>query len=297
MPSRIFAPCFAVAIAFIGNVFCVADEWPDWMGPQRDGVWREDGIVRKIPSSGLKEVWRKPIGIGYTGPSVQGEHVYVMDWQPAPREDEDEQRPARPQAGIPGTERVLCLSMKSGETVWEHAYDCTYRISYPNGPRATPIVDGEHVYTLGAMGRLICLRRETGAVVWQKELTESYETKPPFWGYASHPLIAGERLFCTVGGADSAIVCFDKSDGTEIWKSRTSSDVGYVPLVMFQAEGRIRQEIGAGSIIELASGRGRFSQPRYRGEQLVCQISGRATARAGHVHCHASNCRQPRFCV
>ena len=244
------------------------------MGPQRDGVWRESGIIREMPADGLKEVWRQPIGIGYTGPSVQGQHVYVMDWQPAekpeggeaanaassrgqtpnsatddstrgsqpegPPQEEDaeqqERQPAPKIPGIPGTERVLCLSLETGETVWEHAYECNYQISYPNGPRATPIVSGDKLFSLGAMGDLICFDRADGTVVWSKKLTESYETKPPFWGYAAHPLIVGERIYLTVGGAGSAIVCLNKADGAEIWKSRTSSDVGYVPLVLFQAE-------------------------------------------------------------
>ncbi len=254
---------FGLLLTSICVSSCLADDWPDWMGAKRDGVWREKGIVKKFPENGLKTLWRKPVGIGYTGPSVSEGKVYLMDFVAAPRgtdsekksaagktpsaqeseqekgggksegKKQDKKKSAAPQLrGIKGTERIFCLSEKTGELVWEHKYESTLAISYPNGPRCTPIVNGDKVYTLGAMGKLICFQKADGKIVWQKDLMEEYKTKPPIWGYASHPLIDGDVMYCTVGGDGSALVCFDKNTGKEIWRSLTTFDIGYVPLVI-----------------------------------------------------------------
>src|SRR5437588_12308944 len=131
-----------------------ADDWPQWAGPRRDGVWRETGIVERFPAGGPPVKWRVPVGAGYAGPAVVAGKVYLTD-RPA-----GEKLPAGGEAGLPkgtlpGRERVLCLDAGSGKVIWEHAYDCPYRISYPSGPRATPVVAGDKVYALGAMGDLL----------------------------------------------------------------------------------------------------------------------------------------------
>src|SRR5438105_2086462 len=119
-----------------------ADDWPQWLGPQRDGVWREIGILEKFPAEGPKVRWRAPIGAGYTGPAVANGRVYVMDRQLAQGASNSSNPFARGE--IPGTERVLCLKEDDGEILWKHEYDCPYAVSYPAGPRATPTVhDGK----------------------------------------------------------------------------------------------------------------------------------------------------------
>src|SRR5829696_4049582 len=122
-----------------------ADDWPQWFGPKRDGVWREDGILDKFPAGGLKQVWKAPLGAGYSGPAVADGFVYVMDRVGAKA---IEGNPAKAVSGE-GKERVVCLNARTGEQVWVHEYDCTYkRISYGFGPRTTPSVVGGRVYTL-----------------------------------------------------------------------------------------------------------------------------------------------------
>src|SRR5579871_3451130 len=140
-----------------------ADDWPQWAGPKRDDVWRETGIVEKFPAGGPPVKWRVPVGAGYTGPAVVGDKVYLTD-RPAGEPPAPGKEAALPKGTIPGRERVLCLDAGTGKTLWEHAYDCPYRISYPSGPRATPVVAGGKVYTLGAMGDLLCLDAATGKV-------------------------------------------------------------------------------------------------------------------------------------
>jgi outer membrane protein assembly factor BamB len=207
------------------------------MGPRRDGVWREKGLVAKFPPGGPRVVWRVPIAAGYSGPAVAGGRVYVMDRE---RPTGPDGKPARPtRQGIPGKERVLCLDAADGKQVWKHEYDCPYKVSYPSGPRTTPLVAGGRVYTLGAMGNLLCLDADTGKVRWSRDLLKDYGLDaPPVWGFAAHPLLDGDLLFCVVGGPGSAVVAFHKDTGKEVWKALTSEEVGYSPPVLCQAGGR-----------------------------------------------------------
>src|SRR5258705_329643 len=128
----------AVVAVVLGIVVARADDWPQWLGPQRDGVWRETGIVDKFPTNGLKYRWRVPIGGGYTGPAVANGRVYVMDRQLA----KGATNPSSPcgRGEIPGSERILCLNEADGKILWQHEYDSPYTVSYSSGPRVTPSV-------------------------------------------------------------------------------------------------------------------------------------------------------------
>src|SRR6478672_1130049 len=140
-----------LALAFVLSAIARADDWPQWLGPTRDDVWHETGIVEKFPEGGPKVLWRAPIGGGYAGPAVAGGKVYVMDFVKA---SGDVTNDPMARAELAGKERVLCLRASDGKELWKHEYDCPYKISYPAGPRATPVVAGGKVYTLGAEGNL-----------------------------------------------------------------------------------------------------------------------------------------------
>ncbi len=145
---------------------------------------------------------------GYSGPAVADGRVLVTDWQRATGDDGKPRRATR--AGIPGTERVLCLAADDGKLLWQHQYDCPYTISYPNGPRTTPTVEEDRAYVLGAMGDLKCLATADGTVHWEKNLMQAYRQEPPVWGCAAHPLVDGDLLYCLVGGHGSAVVALNK---------------------------------------------------------------------------------------
>src|SRR5205823_8929825 len=124
------------------------DDWPQWLGPQRDGVWREDGVLDRFPPGGPAVRWRVPIGSGYAGPAVAGNRVYVTDFRP--RSGANMPAGGMSRSRIGGVERVLRLDDAAGQVVWKHEYNCDYSIAFPAGPRATPLVAGGKVYTLGA---------------------------------------------------------------------------------------------------------------------------------------------------
>ena len=213
---------------------------PSGLGPKRDGVWRESGLAERFPPGGPKVLWRVPVGTGYSGPAVANGRVYLMDRQ---RPTGPDGKPARPtRAGIPGRERVLCLDAADGKVLWKYEDDCPYKISYPSGPRTTPLVHQGSVYTLGAMGDPCRLDAATGVARWSKNLAKEYGVPPPVWGWAAHPLIDGDLLYCLVGGKGSAVVAFNKETGKEVWRALTSEEVGYSPPMIYRAGG-VRQLI------------------------------------------------------
>jgi outer membrane protein assembly factor BamB len=215
-----------------------ADDWPHWGGPQRDGVWREKGILDKFPKGGPKALWCVPVGGGYAGPAVAGGRVYVADRVLDPGQKD----PANPftTTNSKGKERLLCLDQATGKLLWKDEYDVTYRISYPCGPRATPAVAGGKVYTVGAMGDLRCVD-DKGKLVWSKNFVRDYKARLPIWGFAGPPLVDGDRVICMVGGKDgAAVVAFDKDTGKEKWRALDldNTDIGYAPPVIVSAGGK-----------------------------------------------------------
>ena len=213
----------------------LADDWPQWLGPNRDSVWRENGIVKKFPDQGLPIRWRTEVRDGYSGPAVADGRVFVLDYVHTTGKASDS---PIVRSELEGTERVLCLNAEDGSLLWKHEYECPYRIAYPGGPRATPTVDGKRVYTLGAEGDLLCFHVADGKVIWSKQLRKEYQTKSPLWGFCGHPLVDGRKLICLVGGVGSVVVAFDKTSGKELWRSLSAEDPGYCPPTLITVEGR-----------------------------------------------------------
>jgi outer membrane protein assembly factor BamB len=230
--------CLLVPLCWVG-VEARADDWPQWLGPQRDGVWRETGILEKFSAGGPPVRWRVKVGAGYAGPAVAEGRVYVTDrLLPEGTRNPPEVIPRYQAKGIPGSERVLCLNAADGKLLWKHEYDCPYYVSYPLGPRTTPLVKDHRVYTLGTEGNLFCLEAETGKEVWSRNLKKDYGVKAPLWGFSAHPLLDGQKLICMVGGDGSTVVAFDKDNGKEIWRALKASQPGYCPPMIYNIGGK-----------------------------------------------------------
>jgi outer membrane protein assembly factor BamB len=228
-----------LAAVFVLGLFAVpalADDWPQWMGPQRDNVWRETGLVDKFPEGGPQVVWRTPVAHGYAGPAVADGRVYVFDFVTS--DDVNVDNFGR--APKTGAERIQCLDQATGDEVWTYDYPATYAISYPNGPRCTPLIAGGKLYTLGAEGNLHCFDAATGDIVWSKDFKAEYGAETPLWGFSAHPLVDGDKLICVVGGPGSHAVAFNKDTGEEIWKALTSEEQGYSPPTIIEFGG-VRQ--------------------------------------------------------
>lgn len=231
-----FGTRFVVAclVAAAVPASAIADDWPQWLGPKRDGVWRETGILARFPTGGPQVRWRVPISGGYAGPAVADGRVYVTDFAtPGERKNDPGTR-----VELQGEERIVCLDAKTGQEIWKHSYPCSYRISYPSGPRATPTVQGGKVYALGAQGRLVCLDARDGQPAWSHDLVQEYKTETPIWGFASHPLVDGDKLITLVGGQNSVVVAFHKDTGKELWRALSASEQGYCPPSILEAGGK-----------------------------------------------------------
>lgn len=210
------------------------DDWPQWLGPQRDSVWRESGIVTEFPEKGLPVLWRAEVGLGYSGPAVADGKVYVTDYL---RETGQPTNNPGARDKLTGTERVLCFSAKDGALLWKHEYQQDYALSYPGGPRATPTVADGKVYALGAEGKFLCLDADDGEVLWSKDLVEDYNTETPIWGFSAHPLVLGDLVYTLAGTKDNVVVAFNKDTGAEVWKALSSKSQGYCPPTLIEHAG------------------------------------------------------------
>jgi outer membrane protein assembly factor BamB len=223
-----------LSILFVLSAQALADDWPHWMGPKRENVWRETGILEKFPAGGPKILWRAKVAGGYSGPAVANGRVYVGDFvSPVDTKIEVYDR-----TDFKGTERVLCFDQQSGNALWNYEYPMRYTISYPTGPRVTPCVNDGLVYFLGAEGRLSCVNAESGKLVWEKDYQKDYKAKTPLWGFAGHPFIDGDKLICITGGEGACVIALDKKTGKEIWRSLNTTEAGYSSPTIVEVGGK-----------------------------------------------------------
>src|SRR5713101_8818303 len=171
-----------------------ADEWPQWRGPNRDGVYKETGLLESFPAEGLKVRWRVPVGWGWSSPVVAQGQVYLTDSEVV-----------KPKA----KERVHCFDETTGKSLWTHVYDVAYEDwafdpKQEVGPVATPVVQNGKVYTVGRVGHLFCLDARTGDVLWQRNLEKDYQVA--FAPGTPSPLIDGDLLILFIGAKPGACV-------------------------------------------------------------------------------------------
>ena len=202
-----------------------ADDWPQWRGPGRDGVWKETGLLEKFPAPRIALRWRAAISSGYSGPTVAAGRVYVTDRETEPRQ----------------VERVVCFDAKTGRKLWTHGYAARYRgVSYTAGPRACVSIDDGRAYALGTMGHLHCLDAATGRLLWRKTPGTDYNVRVPTWGIAAAPLVDGELVIVQIGAAGGAcIVALDKRTGTEKWRALDDRASYSAPIIIRQASRRV----------------------------------------------------------
>ena len=213
-----------------------AEDWPQWRGVARDAVWNESGVVERFAEDGLIVKWRTPVRGGFAGPVVAGGRVFVLDYE----ENEGSRT-------MDGMERLVALDEQTGAVLWEREWPATYRNlqwKFANGPRATPAVDGDRVYVLGAAGMLLCFDTGTGELIWQVDTTVDYDLTVPVYGVSQSPLVEGNNLIVLLGGEpDAKVVAFDKETGSEAWRALDStSEAGYSSPIVIDAGG-VRQLI------------------------------------------------------
>ena len=209
-------PMFATAF-----VTAADGPWPQWLGPHRDGISTETGLLQTWAPEGPPRQWLyENCGLGYSGPAIVGDRLFIL----GTREDQ---------------EQLLCLdTTQRGKELWHTPLGPVYENNWGDGPRSTPIVEGEFVYALVAEGNLSCLRIQDGSIVWKKSMQE-YGGKIPAWGYSESPFIYQEKIICTPGGKDGAIVALDKSTGEFLWQIPELTDTAhYSSIIVAEQNGR-----------------------------------------------------------
>jgi outer membrane protein assembly factor BamB len=183
-------------------------DWPQWRGPNRDGVSAETGLLDSWPEGGPRLVWKtQGLGEGYASFAVVGEHLYTQGQQG-------------------DQEFVAAFDIKTGKQLWKTPSGRTFNEQRGHGPRGTPTVDGARLYALAADGTLLCLETATGHRVWGMNIVEKFGGQVPHWGISESPLLDGDHVIVTPGGSGASVVALDKTKGDLVWKSQ-SDPAGY----------------------------------------------------------------------
>lgn len=185
------------------------DDWPQLQGPQQAGISNEKGLAREWPPTGPRLLWSRPVGLGYGGPSVGDEEVYLLD-----RVDDEK-------------DVLRCLDIVSGEQLWEYANDVPGRLSH-NGSRGVPTVGTEYVAAVGPFGDVYCLHRKNRNQVWHRHLFKDFAKDPPQFGYAQSALLYKKSVIVCPASEKVGLVAIEQSTGKVLWQSEPFGTKGYV---------------------------------------------------------------------
>ena len=193
-------------------------EWPQWRGPNRDGISMDSGLLKSWPPSGPQVLWRKVIGEGFSSISIREGRTYTMFSEG-------------------GDEFAASYDAESGEEIWRVRVDAKFVNSWGNGPRATPSVDETRVYFASSRGKIFAIDIRSGEIAWQHDLVRDSGSLAPDLGYSNSPLLIGDLLIITAGGrSGKGILAFQKDTGVIQW-SRETSHPGYSSPIVIDAAG------------------------------------------------------------
>jgi outer membrane protein assembly factor BamB len=220
---RIYMSRVRLSLVFL--IFCVIEaaaqnggDWPQWRGPNRDGISKETGLLKQWPADGPPVVWKASgAGTGYSSLAISGGRICTM--------------------GVRGErEYVIAFDAGTGKEIWATATGDRYKDNRGDGPRGTPTVDGDRVYSLGGNGDLSSLDAKTGRVVWAMNVLQKFGGRNPNWGMSESPLVIGEKLLVNAGGPEASVIALNKKDGSLIWKSQSDA-AGYSSAMPVQVGG------------------------------------------------------------
>ncbi len=208
-------------VSLVGVVHAAAQpgaNWPQWRGPNRDGISKETGLLKQWPAEGPALAWKAAgAGRGYSSFSVANGKLYTM--------------------GLRGDrEFVVAFDVATGKEAWATAHGSAFHNDRGDGPRGTPTVDGERIYALGGAGDLSCLEARTGKIVWSKNILKEFGGSNITWGISESPLVIGNKVLVNAGGPGASIVALNKANGSVIWKSQ-SDEAGYSSAIPLEVNG------------------------------------------------------------
>ena len=216
---RLLLMATVVSLCMAAQVMAQANaNWPQWRGPNRDGISEETGLLKQWPAEGPPLVWKATgAGRGYSSFSIANGKLYTL--------------------GLRGDrEFVVAFDVATGKEAWATPHGSAFHNDRGDGPRGTPTVDGDRVYALGGNGDLSALDAKTGKLVWTKNVLEAFGGSNITWGISESPLVLGNKVLVNAGGQGASIVALNKSDGSVIWKSQ-SDEAGYSSAVPLELNG------------------------------------------------------------
>ena len=224
--QRVMIP---LVLFFIGLGSSYAQDWPQYLGPERDGKSSQKNIMRTWPATGPEVLWTAPVGIGYGGPVVKEGKVYLLD-----RDDK---------VG----DNLRCFDLSTGKELWNFSYPAPGSVMFP-GSRSVPIVDGSHVYTCGPYGDLYSIDLKTHQPAWKKNVWKDFGGEEiPQWAITQCPLIYGNLLILASQAPQAGVVAYDKLTGALKWKTPSLGAVGYVSPAVVKIDGKDHMVMVTGS--------------------------------------------------
>lgn len=216
---------FAILVGCLVLGMLLAANWPQWRGPQRDGISKETGLLKEWPAEGPKLLWEVDgLGDGFSTPAIVGDRIYLISNE-----------------GLEN-EFVQALDTESGHQIWSKRIgkvgEPDQKPSYP-GARSTPTVDGDLLFALGSAGDLACIDRQSGDIRWTKNLQTDFGGKPGEWAYSESPLVDGDIVAVTPGGKEATLVALNKNSGEVVWKAQVpeGDEAAYASIVILEADG------------------------------------------------------------
>ncbi|MCX8107456.1 MAG: PQQ-like beta-propeller repeat protein, partial [Verrucomicrobiae bacterium] len=209
-----------VASMLLGTSVGSVADWPQYLGPNRNGTSPEKGILRSWPQGGPKVLWTVPVGRGYGGPVVKDGKVYLLD-----RDDS---------VG----DKLRCFDLASGKELWSFGYDAPGSVQFP-GSRSVPAVDGDRVYSCGPYGDLYCIDVNTQKPIWNKNIWKDFGGgRIPTWAITQCPLVYHELVIVAAQTPQAGVVAFDKLSGELKWKTPSLGYVGYASPTIINIHGQ-----------------------------------------------------------
>jgi outer membrane protein assembly factor BamB len=236
----------AVVVFSLSEVAAQSADWPQWRGPNRDGISKDTGLLKQWPENGPPLVWKTTgAGNGYSSLAIAGSRLFTM--------------------GVRGgREYVLAFDVATGKEIWATPNGSVFNNDKGDGPRGTPTIDGNRLFALGGNGDLSCIETEAGRVVWTLNILQKFGGSNPRWGISESPLVIGEKVLVNAGGPNASLVALNKKDGSVIWKTQ-SDPAGYSSAMPVQIGGTTqivfftdRRAVG----VDLKDGQFLWSYPR-----------------------------------
>jgi len=234
--------CSALVAAPIPKGPGAAGDWPQFRGPNRDGVSTETGLLAEWPKDGPEKLWTvKNLGLGFGTPSVAGGKIFGLGTRD-------------------GKDGVWALTEADGKELWFTPFDTPRRTNQNNGPSGTPTIDGGKAYAMSSLGKVVCLDVATGKTDWQVDLVKEYGGRVPSWGFCESPLIDGDRVIVTPGGKNT-LVALEKASGKLVWKAAVpKADGAHYSSVIAVETGGLKQYVQfvSGGVVSVAAADGKF---------------------------------------